>query len=214
MKNCVLIFLLLCPVMLWAQKTNEEKVLTKDNRIIRPYLTLGFNATQVFGDDISGFRKFGANGGAGTYIRLPKNFSVGFEILYNQKGSRAGSNEKLLDTVYEYKLILDYIDVPVMISYHDKDRAIFSVGLAYTALVRYKELRNEKEWEYAEGSPYKRNGMEFVSSFTFIFAKHYGVNIRYCASLIDITSRPLPFSDRKGGGQINNYLSLRGTYLF
>ncbi|MDX2002241.1 MAG: outer membrane beta-barrel protein [Chitinophagales bacterium] len=215
MKNAAWVLLIVLPLMVWGQNpTQEEKVMDKKDPIIMPALILGVNGSQVYGDDISGYRKFGANTGAAAFIRLPKNFSVSFEILYNMKGSRAGSTEVVFDTVYDYKLILDYIDVPVLINYHDKKRAIFGVGLAYTNLVRYKELRNNKPFEYPEGSPYKPRGMEIVGSVSFIFAKHYAVNIRYNHALLDITNRTLPFSDRKGGGQVNNYLSLRFMYLF
>ena len=45
----------------------------EDKSIFQPVVIIGFNATQVAGDDLAGYRKIGANTGAGVFIRLPKN---------------------------------------------------------------------------------------------------------------------------------------------
>ena len=87
---------------------------------IKGGLIAGFNATQVDGDEVYGFRKYGLNAGACAIVPLWNNFSFTIETLYNQKGSY--QRPQYADTLSgEYKLILKYLDVPVLIHYNDKD---------------------------------------------------------------------------------------------
>lgn len=195
----------------------EDKVTQKADPIFNPALILGFNASQVWGDQITGYRKFGANAGAAAYIRLPKHFSISFEILYSMKGSNSGSGERVTigDTTYDkFKLVMDYIDIPVMFNYHDKKIAIFGAGFSYTSLVRFKELRNGVEHDYGGKIPYATPGLEFVANATFIIAKHYGINLRYNMSVLKINKQPIEYSPAKNGNQQHNYLTMRFMYFF
>ncbi|HXH19808.1 MAG TPA: porin family protein [Chitinophagales bacterium] len=210
-KSALIASLLFSTGFLFGQEKSKEE------SIFKAALIMGFNATQVDGDDLAGYRKIGANAGGAAYVRLPKNFSFSFEILYSQKGSRSSASQTFGSQ--SYKLILDYVDVPVAFNYHDRDKhdrdiAIFGLGVVLNSLVRYKELRGGGEYEYPEGSPYRRFGAEVLGNVTFLFAKHFGVNLRFTYSLTNITNRPLPFSNLKNGGQRNNVVTLRGMYFF
>jgi len=205
MKKSLITFFQLCIFsgLIIAQPTDEP--------IIRPGVFVGFNATQVDGDDLTGYRKIGANIGGTAFIRLPRNFSVSFEILYTQKGAKSTVNQPCPNS-QSCKLILDYIDVPLMINYHDKQRAIFGLGVAYSNLIRHKEIEDGDDID--ERNSYNRVNAEAVVSITFIFKENYGVNMRFTYSLSDINKEPIAYSNLKGGGQRNNVLSLRGLYLF
>lgn len=194
----------------FAQKPDEKK------SIFRAAAILGFNATQVDGDDLAGYRKLGLNAGGAAFILLPKNFSVNFEILYSQKGARASSNQLTNDVLK--KIVLDYVDVPVLINYHDKDKegndvAIFGVGVIFNSLVRYK-----LEDIYGTLSPgteiYERFGAEAAANVTFVFARKFGINLRFAYSLNNIAAVPIAISNLKNGGQRNNMLAARAMYFF
>lgn len=194
----------------FSQKPDEKK------SIFRAAVIVGFNASQVDGDDLAGYRKIGLNAGGAAFILLPKNFSVNFEILYSQKGARASNNQLTNDVLK--KLSLDYVDVPVLINYHDKDKegndvAIFGIGVILNSLVRTKF-----EDIYGTLSPdteiYERFGVEAAANVTFIFAKKFGINLRFAYSLNNIAKEPIPISNLKNGGQRNNLLSMRGMYFF
>ncbi|MDZ4847316.1 MAG: porin family protein [Chitinophagales bacterium] len=211
-KSILFALLFFSTLSAFAQKPDEKK------SIFQAAVIVGFNATQVDGDQLAGYRKIGANAGGAAFVRLPKNFSFNFEILYSQKGSRSPANQNTYSGE-SYKLILDYVDVPLVFSYHDKDKmgkdvAIFGVGIALNSLVRYKELRGGGVYEYPEGSPYKRLTAEALGNVTFIFAKHFGINLRFAYSITDIVNRDLDFSTLNNGGQRNNVLSMRGMYFF
>ena len=87
-KTAINIAIILCTCcVLWAQKGPDKEP------IFKPMIILGFNATQISGDNIAGYRKYGCNCGIGTFVRLPKNFSLGFEMLFSQKGSHSSINQ-------------------------------------------------------------------------------------------------------------------------
>ena len=215
MKKILVSFFIFCfAIPALAQEPDENKSIFQAAAII------GFNATQVDGDAIAGYRKIGANIGGAAYITLPKNFSFNFEILYSQKGSRTNSHEDLAGAYRfeSFKIILDYVDVPLLFNYHDKDGsgkeiAVFGLGVVFNSLVRNKTLVAGIE-DDAEAEAYKRFGAEAVANVIFRFAKRFGANIRFTYSLTNIRSTPFHISSLKNGGQRNNVLTVRAMYFF
>lgn len=209
-KSALYALLFFSTLSAYSQKPDEKK------SIFRAALIVGFNASQVDGDDLAGYRRIGLNAGGAAFILLPKNFSINFEILYSQKGSRASNNQLTADVLK--KLALDYVDVPLLINYHDKDKegndvAIFGVGVILNSLVRYKlediygTLEPDKEI-------YERFGVEAAANVTFLFAKKFGINLRFAYSLNNIAKEPVAISNLKNGGQRNNVLAMRAMYFF
>ena len=76
MKKYLLIFLLI---------TNNSILKSKD---FSGYCNLGFSASQVSGDNLSGFNKIGFVFGIGTKKFIYENIYLNFEIKYVDKGSR------------------------------------------------------------------------------------------------------------------------------
>ncbi len=209
-RYLLLSFQLFSTLIVFAQEKEKES-------IFKPAVIIGFNATQVDGDDLAGYRKIGANIGGAAFVRLPKNFSFNFEILYSQKGSRSSASQAIGSQ--SYRLILDYVDVPLVFNYHDRDKqkrdiAIFGLGVVFNSLVRQKQLIGGGDCHGIECNSYKRAGLEMLANVTFVFAKHFGVNLRFTYSLLNITSAPALGSNLKNGGQRNNIFALRGMYFF
>lgn len=188
----------------------------EEKSIFQPAIIAGFNATQVAGDNLAGYRKLGFNGGAGAFVHFAKKFSASFEILYSNKGSSNSNNEIFVDQDgilhYSYKLVLDYIELPFLINFHDKEVLIAGVGIVYTNLVRYKEFRGGLE--YIIDNPYKLAGVEGLISITFVFKKALGFNLRYAYSLADIRKIPVEYKNGTNQTQRNNVVSIRLMYLF
>ena len=97
---------------------------------IKGAVIFGGNLTQVDGDNAYGFNKWGLNVGAAAIVPIKKNFSFTLETIYNQKGSnqKAWYYEEVTDTsgnvidvrTGQYKVKLDYLEVPFLIQYTDK----------------------------------------------------------------------------------------------
>lgn len=206
----LLLFHTILIISAYGQQTSNPESKVKKS-LFRPFVVAGFNAAQVDGDDVAGYTKLGFNGGIGTFIMLPKNFSVGFELLYSQKGAITTKNNRSPQFDY-FKLNIDYLDVPIMISYHDKERAIFSLGMIVNNLARVKEERGFNVGLYPDFD-YKQVSLEGMASVSFHFSKKLGMNLRFTYSLNDIAKQKYGISNLKDSSQRNNYFTARMFYL-
>lgn len=166
----------------------------------------GMNATQVNGDNLSGYHKFGINIGGIAIVPIKKKISVSLEILYSEKGSRSGVQER----VTPYKLKLNYIDVPVLFNYQDKEKVMFSFGASFNTLVKFKEYDNDLDQTPAD-NPYAKREYTAIVSGTYFINKHVAFNIRYTFSIFQIGERLLEGKIHK---QYNNVVPIRLMYLF
>lgn len=129
-------------------------------QVFKGEIIAGANVTQYDGDEMYGYRKIGANAGLG--VMFPFNFKKGqkdkrwalsMEIILNQKGSHnknyTGINfcdtcppEIPCDPNIKYNVNLNYVSIPFLLHYNDKDAWMFAVGLAYNRLAGMKEIEN------------------------------------------------------------------------
>lgn len=179
---------------------------------IRGGLALGFNTSQVDGDEVFGYHKFGLNAGPMAIVPFGKHFSVSLETLYNQKGSY--QSPQINDSLSgEYKLILNYLDVPVLIHYNDKN--IFNVGLGFSwgKLVEFKEWEhgNRIQWNTPYG-PYKTSDIEVLLDVQLRLFTGFYFDFRYGYSVAKIRTRT--FLNGEVRNQFNNLRSFRLIYVF
>ncbi len=205
-KNFFSTLLFLVPTLLFAQEKPEVPSL------FQAALIIGFNATQVDGDNFAGFHKVGLNAGGTVFVRFHDRVSTSFELLYSQKGSKTTTSEAEPWRALELKL--DYLEVPVLINYHDKKVAIFSVGVSFNRLIRSKILIGQLE-QGLSNDQFRindKNDFNIIGGVTFQFKDHYGLNLRYAYSLTSVG-----YSDAskfQGGKMYNNVISCRGMYIF
>ncbi len=117
----IAVLLLLCAMPLHAQR-------------IKAYLTAGAAASQIEGDELKGFDKWGFTGGVGAIAHLTKNqrWLAGVEIDYMRRGARNDSGDP-----YNATITLDYVDVPLTVYYHDPiGGMMIGAGLVYGRLVQ------------------------------------------------------------------------------
>jgi hypothetical protein len=182
----------------------------------------GFNLTQVDGDEVYGYSKFGIHAGAAAILPLGNHFSVSLETLFNQKGALQGDQYERTDSLGNlltgaYKLRLNYLEVPVLIHYTDKD--FFTVGTGFS----WGRLTSVKEWEHGQRietttmqkGPYTKSDINVLADLRFPIYKKLKFNFRYAYSIAKIRTRE--FSDfynntwtRK---QYNNLLTFRFIYV-
>ena len=130
-------------------------------QVFKGQLIGGVNLSQVDGDQQIGYRKVGAHAGVG--VMFPFNFkkgeqtkpwSLSMEILLNQKGARK-KNYYYQDTStdfangkFEYFLELNYVSVPFILHYTDKDKWTFGVGFAYNRAFSISEREYDIQQSY------------------------------------------------------------------
>src|SRR5690606_7644143 len=71
---------------------------------------LGFNAAQINGDDMAGYKKLGLTGGAKIIYDLGEKWFPSMEFLYSQRGSRNNVFKTSSDN--DIHIDLKYIEIP------------------------------------------------------------------------------------------------------
>ncbi len=183
---------------------------------IKGGLAVGFNISQVDGDEVYGYHKYGINVGPMAIVPIGKSFSVSIETLYNQKGSFQSPrfNDSLNGA---YKLILNYVEVPVLFCYTDKEIIKFGTGFSWGRLVQFKEWEHENRvsWTNPYG-PYKNNDVDVLLDIQLKLFTGLNFNFRYAYSVGKIRTREFHnvFGNTWTRKQFNNLLSFRLVYIF
>jgi hypothetical protein len=176
----------------------------------------GFNLSQVDGDETAGFRKMGLNGGVGVVAPLYKNWSLSLETIYSQKGSKLKPNSyDSLDG--SYKLYLNYVEVPFMVQYTDKDVVSAGAGFSWGRLVSIDEFKDGYRVDSVtlQSGVFDRNDWMAFGDVKLRVYKNLHVNLRYSYSLDGIAARTV--IDSQGGKPVlrhfkNNLWTVRLVY--
>lgn len=183
-------------------------------------LILGGNFSQIEGDGIGGYTKLGLVAGGTSELALNDRWHLSLDILYSQKGSASSS----FFTGYDgtpFKIRLNYIDLPLMVKYHDKKGGlIFGAGLSLNRLLSYKYLEmlagNMEDFtaiRFTEAKPFNSWDLSAVAGFGYKFSEVWGIDLRFNYSLLpyrkDCSTSVLPKC-----GWFNNVISMRTLFLF
>lgn len=124
-KFFLLVFIVLSQKM-WSQQAFNAGI------------ALGMTTSQISGDGLGGWDKFGFTGGA--YVNAPFSSKNGLRIglFYSEKGSRT-KRDTLNFNTFSYRL--NYIEVPVQWSYQNGPFTFLS-GLYYGQLIKQEILAN------------------------------------------------------------------------
>jgi hypothetical protein len=155
------------------------------------------------------------NTGAMAITPFSKKFSFSIETLFNQKGSY--QRPVFADSLNgQYKLVLNYLEVPVMLHYIDKDVVKFGAGLSWGRLVKFKEWEHGNRINWSDTiSPYKKNDVDILVDVQFKLVTGLYFDFRYAYSVARIREREFHnITGTWSRKQFNNVLSLRLVYVF
>ncbi len=179
---------------------------------------LGVNATQVDGDEVYGYHKFGLQAGVAAIVPFGDHWAVTVENIYNQKGAHQRPlYQDSLDGSYDLKL--NYLDIPVLVQYTDKDVATFGAGMSWGRLVGISEQRNGYPMPETtlESGIYRSSDINILLDVKFRIIERLRFNVRYAYSVRPIATREIV--DSKTGkpnirDQYNGMFTFRLYYVF
>ncbi|MDP4266363.1 MAG: porin family protein [Bacteroidota bacterium] len=180
---------------------------------IKGGIACGVNATQVDGDKLYGYNKFGLNVGAIAIVPLWHNFNFWLETAYSQKGSHQKvTSVPPLDGSYE--LNLRYLDIPLLINYTDKNVITAGAGISINRLTSFTEKDNTGFTDNDHKGTFNNYDYDWIANFNIRIYKGLHFNLRYSYSLKKI--RTVYYSDKAPdfGEEYNNILTFRLMYLF
>jgi len=214
----ILLFSIASTLKVHSQKKADNGDITVD-RQIKGEIIAGANLSQVDGDQVYGFKKFGVNAGFGGILPLGHRFSMSVEVLYSQKGSyqKYSPQPDSLSRVPYYSLRLNYLEAPIMFHFEDRSTWTFGLGFSYGRLVGFKEIEHNKSqpWNRPDTISYKTNNeFSIIADLRFRIWKHLKLDAQYSYSLAKIRTRffePTP-GDSWTRNQFNNVITLRLLY--
>jgi hypothetical protein len=176
----------------------------------KPGLKLGLSTSQVAGDTYAGFNKAGLDGGATLTGKLNEKLSAQFEILFVQKGSKHVGDYTKGDYSF-YLMRLNYIEVPVLLEYHQK-KFTFEVGPGFGYLINSKEEDNTGV--LLNTIPFYKTEVSGSIGLSYSIYKNWNVSWRFTNSLSPIRRFASGASYWFNTGQKNNVLAFTLTYTF
>jgi len=188
---------------------------TAHGQIIKGTVIAGGSLTQVEGDRIKGWSQFGFTGGAGAIVPFGKNKNWGanLETVFSQKGSFQKKQFDSDSLTNEYRLRLNYFEIPVYITYTDKDVLTFGLGGYWARLTSAREQEHSGNQDpYIDSVAFNDNDWGFLADVKIRIWKHLHVNVRYSQSLMSIRERYFNAQDIRK--QKNQVISLRFVYIF
>jgi hypothetical protein len=203
------------PLLSNAQSWYEE-----EQRTFYGGLIAGGNFTQVDGDRFAGYHKVGMNVGAIVYSQFANHLAASLEILYTQKGARGHRPQiSALSTydVQQYRINLNYAEVPIQLHYFDKRKSHFGAGFSYSQLISSSETVTtlpafptnvDLDREY----PFRKFDINFIIGGNLKLYKGLYLNPRFQYSLLTIRKTAHPELGR--AEQFNNIWAIRLMYLF
>ena len=161
----------------------------RDRQIIRAYPAIGATASQIEGDELKGFRKWGFTAGVGAIVSLSSNelWHLSLEADFSQRGAFNNTNNP-------YSLIdftMNYVDIPLSIHFTDPYGGMtFGAGLVYSRLVQQPHglIFYAPDDLVPDSSDFSflRNDLAVAIDIRFPIWKGFTMNIRYQYSLIPV----------------------------
>ena len=220
-KYVLCFMMLLVGANVFAQQENYFKQPDKNGRDKFFYagVAIGINASQIDGDNFSGFHKAGLNAGIISYIKLKPKLYGNIELLYSAKGARDVKeyNSPQVGTVpVIYTAKLNYVEIPLLLHYQAQDRIHAGVGLSYSRLFSAKEAIDEvipNSINRREPN-FKQEDINLLLSIAYQLSGNLFARARYQYSLTtirDAAQIPIEFGTP---AQFNNLFALQFFLLF
>ncbi len=195
----------------------------EDDRLFFGGLIFGANYSQVDGDNFAGYHKAGLNLGAVLYMNIGRPAVLSMELLYAQKGSRAGQNQlprlsmDQSTVITDYKINLRYAEVPVLINYFDQKKNNFGAGFSAAYLGSSKESYRDGNGAIFETEarvfPFRKYDVNFVLNGGAHIWKGLVINLRMQYSILTIRNLSNSITSTRQQ-QYNNVVSTRLMYIF
>ena len=172
---------------------------------------LGINASQLDGDDQSGYSKNGIVGGLRGIARLTPRFDLNVELLYTQRGSKPSANGN--NGERPVTIALNYAETPFLITFKTAEdwdgnyRLQLSTGLSYARLLNSKVEETSGNTPNIAGNEnkFKKNDISWKAGLAYLITPKLSLGVRHTFSLTPLLKENAISSESRN--------SLRSYYL-
>lgn len=216
-KHRLLLVICTLAIALGAMAQEKEK-----SELSRFYggVRAGFTASQISGDDLSGFHKLGA--AAGLFVNHAVNPSgslkLQLELDFVMKGSHSYTPKNQIADNF-YSLTLGYVEMPLMLVWTagkwqlwgQKFRFELEVGPVFEVNVLQRE--REANGLIVGRPPFRWYEFSGMAGISLMIAEHHSVNFRYENSIVPVRI-PTWVYDRVVYKQFNSVMTFSYCYQF
>ncbi len=168
----------------------------------------GLVVSQVDGDPYKGYYKAGFTGGVFLKKRTSRTLSLQAEIKYIQKGSSDGNRQEGTNTYY--RMILHYIEAPVLAQYAHNKHLTLEGGIAAGFLVHSLEKdENGIMFDTVPFSPFDLSG---TAGFSYALTDRIRMGARFSYSILRIRKHAGGGEWYLNTGQRNNLFAFTVYY--
>ncbi len=201
MKIKKLVFLLSVSVLLYLNSCAQD---------FNAGIRFGMCASQVSGDNLSGYDKAGILLGAFVRRDFSQKISLQLEMLFIQKGSRKEVSK--IDNSY-YRMRLHYLEVPLLFQYHVSKKITLEIGPSAGALIFSEE--DDQLGVILYTPPFEKLEISSHLGIQFVFSEKWALDLRHSGSLTPVRAFDGTYNfnyfDR---GQYNSTVQLSLEYTF
>lgn len=145
-------------------------------------LLTGVVVSQVDGDNFDGYHKFGFQLGAYTEFDLNEKWGLLVELKYIQKGSNKTDKK---DPYNDFRISLNYIDLPVLLNYKYNEKLTFGTGLSYGYLMN-AEVQDGAGIVDGDYLTYHKYDINAVLQIKYRLAEHIWIDLKGAYSVMYI----------------------------
>ena len=178
---------------------------------------LGLSTSQVGGDDLAGFHKAGLLVGVFANKSITELLSFQMEMTYIQKGSNnPNMNNPEHPNDSKQDISLSYIEVPLLLQYHQSDKLKIEGGVLTAYLVdgHYNDFNGKMP---NEPNPFISYDIGLLLGIDYKYSENISLNTRIGNSILPIGSEDyenqVPYNSSKKG-KYNSVLSFALHYNF
>ncbi|MEX1189223.1 MAG: porin family protein [Bacteroidia bacterium] len=178
-------------------------------------LIIGFNTSQISGDDLGGFDRISPNAGIFVKRQLKDKFSLQLEMTYLGKGSKANIGPDDPATAY-YLLRTHYIEIPILFQFQFSNKIIFEAGPSLGVYIGHKEedINGEFVGVLKAREQFKRFDLSGNLGVIWKFNDKWALNVRGSNSILPVRNFDQQASFRLTRGQLNKSIMGRVFYTF
>ena len=165
--------LLLCACatsLLFAQSVPERR--------FEASVTVGPTVTQLDGDNLRGFRRWGGQGGLQVNYVFNNRWRAGIELLYSQHGSqrRDIDDRNSAETDIE-KVNINMVQAPLLVHFRDWKVGL-TAGASYGNIINYEVIEVDGE-DAVEAHPLSEDVFSLILGGSFHFTDNLALEIRW-----------------------------------
>ncbi len=187
-------------------------------QIIKGFVAGGLNMSQVDGDEAYGYKMPGLNAGVGVMVPFKGNWDISLETAFTQKGANQKAQYSQDSLNGAYKLRLNYLEIPLLLHYTDKDFITVGTGFSWASLITADEWEHGRQTATDAGNGvYKPYDVNVLIDLKMRIYRKLKFNFRYAYSMTKIRTREfttLGNSTPWHRHQYNNNLTFRVVYIF